>query len=408
MGKCGTALFVVSGVLLAGLGYMLYTPLPDHLGNQWQLKTMFAKIKFSFVVSELFYQLGLSGKDRTDVIRGNINYLMTSPPSQEDQAALEIYDTELNGVPVRVYKPKSATGALPGLVYYHGGGWVVLNIPAYDAPCVHIARKANIIVISVEYRLAPEHPFPAGFDDCLQVALYALKQGRDLGLDPTRVAIGGDSAGGNLAAAVSLKLRHQKIKPALKSQLLIYGIFQMCDKSLPCMKLREKYESSAAMSVFFTRAYFNLTKTQSDLLMARKYSTPELVQRCTKLVDYKLLPKELIPDGYEPEVTLASSVTDDVKYISRLMSDTRVAPLMEEDLKNLPTSLVVAAEWDQLRDESFIFAERLKHAGNKVQLQYLSDSFHGILNAFDFEKFGFDAGPKIMSSIVDFINKELK
>ncbi|XP_046557511.1 neutral cholesterol ester hydrolase 1-like isoform X1 [Haliotis rubra] len=176
MGKC-TALFVVSGVLLAGLGYMLYTPLPAHLANQWQLQKMFGRFKVAFLASEVSYQLGLNGNERMYGIRKTINYLFKNSATEEDQAALEIYDTELNGVPVRVYKPKSAKGALPGLVYYHGGGWTVMNIATYDAQCAHIARKTNIIVISVEYRLAPENPFPAGFDDCVQVALYALQKG---------------------------------------------------------------------------------------------------------------------------------------------------------------------------------------------------------------------------------------
>ncbi|XP_046557562.1 arylacetamide deacetylase-like 3 [Haliotis rubra] len=278
---------------------------------------------------------------------------------------------------------------------------------AYDLPCARIAREANIIIISVEYRLAPEHPFPAGFDDCVQVALHVLTQGRDLGLDPNRISVGGDSSGGNNAVAVSLALRDEKTKPALKAQILIYGIYQYCDKSLPAMKLREEYEKPTAMSTYFIDSYFNLTAAQSELLIARNFSTPELVQRCTKLVDYRLLPNELIPDGYEPEVTLASSVTDDVKYISRMFSDPRAAPMMEENLKNLPASLVVAAEWDPLRDENFILAERLKQAGNKVQLKYLPDSFHGIMNAVDYEKFGFDAGSTFMNSVVDFIKKEM-
>ncbi|XP_067668800.1 neutral cholesterol ester hydrolase 1-like isoform X2 [Haliotis asinina] len=407
MGKC-TTVFVVSGVLLAGVGYMLYTPLPAHLANQWQLQKMFCKFKVSFMASEVLYQLGLNGKERMYGMRKAFNYLFKNLATEEDHAALEIYDTELNGVPVRTYKPKSAKEALPGLVYYHGGGWAVMNIETYDAICAYIARKTNIIVISVEYRLAPENPFPAGFDDCVQVALYALQKGRDLNLDPTRIAVGGDSAGGNLAAAVSLKLRDDKVKPALKSQLLIYGLLQMCDLSLPVMKQREEYENSTLMLAAFYKAYFNLTEAQTGLLTTKKYSTPELVQRCTKLVDYRLLPKELVPDGYEPEVSLASSVTDDVKYISKMFSDPRAAPMMEENLKNLPASLVVAAEWDSLRDESLIFAERLKEAGNKVQLKYLADSFHGILNAFDYEKFGFDAGPVIMNSIIEFINKDVK
>ncbi|XP_067668801.1 arylacetamide deacetylase-like [Haliotis asinina] len=407
MGKCGTALFVVSGVLLAGFGYIMYTPFPAHLANQWQLQKMFGRLKLAFMVNELSYQLGWSGKERIEGIRRVMEDLFSSGPSAEDLAALEIYDTELNGVPVRVYKPKSAKEALPGLVYYHGGGFMVLNVNSYDLPCASIARKANIIVISVEYRLAPEHPFPAGFHDCIQVALYALKEGRNLGLDPNRISVGGDSSGGNNAIAVSLTLRDQKTKPALKAQILIYGIYQFCDKSLPSMKLREEYEKPTAMSTYFIDSYFNLTKAQSELLTTRNFSTPELVQRCTKLIDYRLLPKEFIPDGYEPEVSLASSITDDVKYISKMFSDPRAAPMMEENLKNLPASLVVAAEWDPLRDENFILAERLKQAGNKVQVKYLADSFHGIMNALDYEKYGFDAGSTFMNSIVDFIKRQL-
>ncbi|MBC8087713.1 MAG: alpha/beta hydrolase [Phycisphaerae bacterium] len=115
-------------------------------------------------------------------------------------------------LPVRVYTPKGATGALPVVVYYHGGGWVIANKDVYDGGARAIAKYANAIVVSVDYRLAPEHPFPAAHDDALATYQWVLKNAASIKGDPMRVALAGESAGGNLAVATAMAVRDQKLQ----------------------------------------------------------------------------------------------------------------------------------------------------------------------------------------------------
>jgi acetyl esterase len=124
------------------------------------------------------------------------------------------------GVPIRLHRPTTASG-LPVFVYLHGGGWTTGSAAGVDALCINIAGAAGCAVAAVEYRLAPEHPFPAGLEDCFAATAWLAEHGSELGLDPTRIAIGGGSAGANLAAAVTLVARDRG-GPPLVFQLLTY------------------------------------------------------------------------------------------------------------------------------------------------------------------------------------------
>jgi acetyl esterase len=126
-------------------------------------------------------------------------------------------------IPVRLYTPPGASASSGGLVYFHGGGWVIGDLDTHDGHCRRLASYAGVRVLAVDYRLAPEHPFPAGHDDALAATEWAFDHAQEIGVDPRRIAVGGCSAGGNLAASVALDLRHDpKRRPAF--QLLLYPV----------------------------------------------------------------------------------------------------------------------------------------------------------------------------------------
>ena len=122
-------------------------------------------------------------------------------------------------LPIRIYRPNADQSA-PALVYFHGGGWVLNFLDTYDAALHRLANQSGSVVISVNYQKAPEHPFPIPFDDCYATLLWVKSHWQDLGIDPNRLGVGGDSAGGNLAAAVAIKARDESIP--LRYQLLVY------------------------------------------------------------------------------------------------------------------------------------------------------------------------------------------
>jgi acetyl esterase/lipase len=220
-------------------------------------------------------------------------------------------------LPVRVYRP--AQGVLPALVYFFGGGWTLGTIDTADAVCRSLANAAGCAVVAVGYRLAPEHKFPAAVYDCQAGTRWVAAHAAQLSIDAHRIAVGGDSAGGNLAAAVALLAREDK-KLRLVGQLLVYP--------------NTDYESSTASLRDFDDPYL-FNKTSVAWYWGHYLASPE--------------------DGHNP---LAS-------------------PLRASDLSGLPPALVITAEYDPLRDQAEQYADRLSQAGVPVVLSRYYGMIHG-------------------------------
>jgi acetyl esterase len=221
----------------------------------------------------------------------------------------------------RLYTPIAAPAAGPLLVYLHGGGWVRGSVATHDRSCRLLAHLADVRVLSVEYRLAPEHPYPAAADDALAVYTHVATEPESFGADPSRLAVGGDSAGGNLAAGLTLDLRGSEL-PQPAFQLLIY----------PACDLANTYPSELT----YGRGFF-LTKANMDWYC----------------------------DQYVPD--------------RDRRRDPRVSPLLAEDLAGLPPAHVATALADPLRDEGEAYAQRLAQAGVPVALQR-HPHIHGFFN----------------------------
>ena len=237
----------------------------------------------------------------------------------------ELQNTTIPGpagpIPVRIYTP-FGDGPFPVLVYYHGGGWVIGTIDEYDNLCRSLANSVSGVVVSVDYRLAPEHKFPAAAEDAYAAVEWAADQDAQINADPTRIAVAGDSAGGNLAAVASL-LARDRGGPSLSCQVLIYPV---CD-----------------VSSFEAESY-------------RRYSIEGVLSR-EEMVWFKDLYCRTEKDASDP-------------YVS---------PLLAPDLSGLPQALVITAEFDVLRDEGEAFADRLAQAGVKAELARYQGQVHGFL-----------------------------
>ncbi len=211
-------------------------------------------------------------------------------------------------IPIRVYTPKGE-GPFPILVFFHGGGWVIGNLDTHDSICRSLANGAGCVVVSVDYRLAPEHKFPAAAEDAYSATRWVAANTDRLDGDPARISVGGDSAGGNLAAVVSLMAR-DKGGPALIYQLLIYP--------------------TTNLSSFDTKSF----SEHGERYILTKASM-------AYYRDHYIGGKEDAENPY-------------------------ASPLLAKDLKGLPPALVITAEFDVLTDESKAYAERLVEAGVPV------------------------------------------
>jgi len=226
-------------------------------------------------------------------------------------------------IPLRVYTPvASGSAALPGIIYFHGGGFVAGDLDCYDGLCRALANEASCRVIAVDYALAPEFPFPAAVEDCFAVATWVEANASEIGVDANRLAVAGDSAGGNLAAVTALLAKEHKNTPAIAFQLLIY----------PATRL-----GAARTENSFGRGYF---------LDARTIEWSK---------DY------YVPAGGDP-------------------ADPRLSPLEAKDFAGLPPAYIVTAGFDPLRDEAFAYAEKLRAAGVKVMQVDYPSMIHGFFS----------------------------
>lgn len=226
-------------------------------------------------------------------------------------------------VTVRVYRPDES-GPAPLLLYFHGGGWVVGDLESHDEVCRQFCVGAGAVVVSVEYRLAPEHPFPAGLEDCFAATCWACDNAGTLGADKQRLVVAGDSAGGNLAAAVCL-LARERGGPEIAHQLLIYPV---TDLDLDTASYRDN-----ADGYFLTRD-----------MMAWFW-------------------EQYLPDAAQTPDPLA-------------------AP-MQADLSGLPPATVITAGFDPLRDEGIAYAEKLAAGGVPVEQREFDGMIHGFIGMTD-------------------------
>jgi acetyl esterase len=226
----------------------------------------------------------------------------------------------------RFYLPPNLPGGTPPplLVYFHGGGWVVGDLETHDGVCRFLAAAAAVAVLAVDYRLAPEHPFPAAIEDAWDAFSWALASAAELGVDPARIAVGGDSAGGNMAAGVALRGRDEG-GPAPALQLLFYPVTDSADD----LRSRQLFADG-----------FLLTRGDMDLFEGHYLSEPG--------------------DADHPRVSI----------------------FKEPDLSGLPPAYVATAGFDPLRDEGEAYALRMREAGATVALRRYPGLIHGFANQY--------------------------
>lgn len=270
----------------------------------------------------------------------------TTNPAVPKHPVHEVSDRTIPGpagdIPVRVYRPSDAQ-SLPLLVWFHGGGWVTGNLDTHDQICRMLADEAGIVVLSVDYRLAPEAKFPAAVDDCAAAYEWSLAHAGDVGADATRIAIGGDSAGGNLTAVVALVARERGLAQP-KLQLLVYPVTD--------------YELESDAMVENAKGYF-LEAESMRWFYGHYARTPA--------------------DG----------------------DDWRFSPIRADDLSGLARAVVITAEFDPLRDQGEAYGEKLRAAGVPTEVVRADGLIHGFFGMHAFMPPGKDAWDVSIAALRD-------
>ena len=242
----------------------------------------------------------------------------------EPCAIAEIKDQKVPGphgeVPIRIYRQKGVSGIAPTLIYFHGGGWTIGDLDTHDVLCRDFADKGRFVVIAVDYRLSPEHKFPVAVEESFAVTNWIVQHAAELGVNQEQIALGGDSAGANLAAVLCLMARDAG-SPKIAYQLLIYPA----------------------------------TDQRATTPSHRKYANGYLLTE--KHFNY-----------------FRSNYVDPWQY-----EDWRASPLLARDVQSLPPALIITAGFDPLHDEGLAYAERLRTAGVNVKYHCFEDQVHGFL-----------------------------
>lgn len=205
-------------------------------------------------------------------------------------------------LPIRIYRPDQNQNA-PALVFYHGGGWVLNFLDIYDAALHRLANQSGSVIISVNYQKAPEHPFPTPFDDCYATLLWVKSHGQEIGIDSNRVGVGGDSAGGNLAAAVAIKARDEEIN--LNYQLLVYPCIDRDFTTKSYIDYATEYGLTTQAMKWFWDQYL-----QGDQHNQNPYAAPLRAKTLAKVA-----PAIVITAQYDP------LVSDSENYRAKLQGD---------------------------------------------------------------------------------------
>ncbi|KFR16846.1 Arylacetamide deacetylase, partial [Opisthocomus hoazin] len=296
-----------------------------------------------------------------------------------------VTDTEFSNVPVRLFVPRRASDGLRrAVIFFHGGGWCVgrAGMKSYDHLARWTSNMLNAVVVSVDYRLAPKYHFPVQFEDVYSVTKFFLQSNvlSQYGVDPDRVCVVGDSAGGNLAAAVAQQLlQDSEVKTKLKAQALLYPALQTLDLNLPAYQDNEnKPLLSKSLMVRFWSEYFTSDPSLREA-MASNTHIPVESSHLFQFVNWSnWLPEELKKDHvYTSPVYGSSELVG--KYPGLL--DRRAAPLLASDaqLHGLPLSYVLTCEHDVLRDDGVMYARRMRAVGVPVTHVHAKDAFHGAM-----------------------------
>ncbi|GGU27894.1 alpha/beta hydrolase [Lentzea flava] len=269
----------------------------------------------------------LQDYDALVAARAQRSQLSDLVPAYEPANPVDVRDTAVPGpsdapdVPVRIYTPANRTEAVPGLVYLHGGGFVLGDLDMFHPHVLRLADELGIVIVSVDYRLAPEHPFPTPVEDCYAALQWVAAKADELGIDPKRLGIGGESAGGGLTAGTVLLARDR-------------GGPELCFQYLGIPELDDRLD----------------TESMRDYVDTPLWNRPNAIFSWTSYL------------GTEPG-------GDDVSPYA--------APARATDLAGLPPAFVTTCQYDPLRDEGIEYARRLAHAGVPTELRHYPATFHG-------------------------------
>ncbi|KAJ6660954.1 hypothetical protein lerEdw1_016974 [Lerista edwardsae] len=391
------AVALLGGLCVLG-AYYVYVPLPGTVSEPWRVMLLDAAFRATQQTCKLAHFLGLSHHLKLlNLVIGAFDRLSSQPLER-----VKITDTQFDSVEVRVYEPlgEKEETLKRSVIYIHGGGWAVAS------------AKMHLLSLLCRYRLVPDVHFPVPFEDVLRATKHFMRPDvlAQYSVDPNRVAISGDSAGGNLAAAVCQEMsQEENVTTRFKLQALVYPVLQPLDFNTPSY---QQNEITAVLPRFvmvhFWLDYFNGNYDFAPSMLVNNHTALDVSEASPfrELIDWTFLLPSRVRKSYKP-VIHPEGKAEIIRDIPALL-DVRAAPLLAEKavLYLQPKTYILTCEIDVLRDDGLMYAKRLEKAGVEVTVDHFEDCFHGCM-IFTIWPTLFSAGLRTRDSYIKWLSENL-
>ncbi|XP_019495244.1 PREDICTED: arylacetamide deacetylase-like 3 [Hipposideros armiger] len=335
-----------------------------------------------------------------------IRFLHDLMPLKEDPDVM-VTDLRFGTIPVKLYQPKASSCTLrPGIVFYHGGGGIIGSLKTHHKICCRLSKESGSVVLSVGYRMVPQHKSPTLVKDCIAATIHFLKSLDKYSVDPARVVVAGESAGGGIAAIICQQIMDHPDLPKIRAQILIYAVLQLMDFQLPSSQQNKNVPLLREDFIFYCCLnYLDINSSWRSTILKRAHLPAKVWEKYEKWLGPENIPERFKKRGYRQ---VSPAPLNEAAYLeTNVVLDVMNSPLIAEDevMSQLPEACIVSCEYDFLRDDSLLYKKRLEDSGVSVTWYHVEDGFHGVFNTLDMGYFQFPSSTKILNAIVDFLKK---
>ncbi|KAM6174136.1 arylacetamide deacetylase-like 4 [Erethizon dorsatum] len=316
-----------------------------------------------------------------------------------------VTDLRFGTIPVRLFQPKEAScSSRRGIIFYHGGAALFGSLNLYHNMCIFLAREADSVLLAVGYRKLPDHHYPVVTKDCLNATIHFLKSLKSYGVDPSRVVVCGESAGGWIAVQITQALVGQNDLPQIRAQVLIYPVIQAVNFQLPSIQQNQNVPFLTwDFLIMCICKYMAIDISWRDAMLKGTFIPPGTWKRYRKWLSSDNIPKRFKKKYQEPQFP---GPFNEAAYLeTKHLLDVENAPILADDeiIAQLPEAFLVSCENDILRDHTLLYKKRLEDQGVPVSWYHVEDGFHGCVVFFDKMLFFFPCSLKVLNAVVSYI-----